>query len=188
VLIALVAAIDFRATVDDLREVPPPCEPPSNPCETERILELDERRAEAAEIEDEYRDRAWLYALGAIFVGVAGGFARTSPGRRRELFTDLGVVAVTWLLAGLVLTTGNVGRRCRRPGRARLPSRSRAACRGRRRRLAQRVADVQPLPRKEPRGGAPVRITGFGLTAVVMLAVGPFSALIAALASGLCLD
>jgi hypothetical protein len=108
VLIALVAAIDFRAAVTDVPAVPPTCVPASDPaCQETRNVELLERRDQAFELEDDYRSRAWLYGFGALAALLAGAgiaFARTGSGRRREVFTDLGVAGVVWMIAGLVLS------------------------------------------------------------------------------------
>ena len=105
VLIAAVAAIDFRVAVADVPAVPPSCELPSDTaCQADRFAELEARRIRAADLSDDYNDRAWLYGFGAlasILAGAAVALLRTDPRRRREVFTDLGVAAVVWLLAGL---------------------------------------------------------------------------------------
>ncbi len=61
VLIALVAAIDFRAVVADVPPVPPTCTPPTDTaCQEARFPELDARRTEAIELADDYDRRAWF--------------------------------------------------------------------------------------------------------------------------------
>jgi hypothetical protein len=106
--ILAVAAVDFRSVVDDVPEVPPGCESEgySSICEQQRQVAFEERLDRAFDLEDEFRSRAWLYAVAAfatILVAAAFSWARTAPGRRRELFTDLGVGGVVWLLGGFVL-------------------------------------------------------------------------------------
>lgn len=107
-LILVVAIVDFRAVVADVPAVPPGCESEgfSSVCEQQRQVVFEERLDRAFELEDEFRSRAWLYALAAfvaILIAAAFAWARTAPDRRRELFTDLGVGGVVWLLGGLVL-------------------------------------------------------------------------------------
>jgi hypothetical protein len=98
--------VDFAVTTGRVPDVPAPCEPPSVFCEDDRSAEFEERIDKAIELEDGFETRAWLYALGALAAVLAGAgvaFARTATERRRDLFTDLGVGGVLWLIAGFLL-------------------------------------------------------------------------------------
>ena len=107
-VIAIIAgAVDFALTADRVPDVPAPCEPPSTFCEEERSEEFEARIDRAIELEDGFEGRAWLYGIGAlaaVLIGAGFAYARTSADRRRELFTDLGVVGVLWLIAGFAVS------------------------------------------------------------------------------------
>ena len=86
--------------------MPAPCEPPSTFCEEDRSVQFEERIDRAIELEDGFESRAWLYGLGAlaaVLIGAGISYSRTSVERRRDLFTDLGVAGVLWLIAGFAL-------------------------------------------------------------------------------------
>ena len=176
VLIALGAAIDFRSVVDDVSEVPPPCESVADTsCQEARNAELQARLAEADDAEDDFEARAWLYgfaALAAVIAGSALAFGRTDGASRRELFTDLGVVAVCWLIAGLVLSSSASGdlvgvpeQPIFYPGLALLGV---AALGTLLTWGAYRKGAHAPQP-SEPRGGRAVRAIGYGATAVAVI-------------------
>jgi hypothetical protein len=110
VVLAILAAavIDFRGVVGDVPDAPTSCESEgfSSVCQQQAQDEFEARLDRAFELEDEFSSRAWLYAVAAfvvILIAAAFTWARTVPDRRRELFTDLGVGGVVWLLGGLVL-------------------------------------------------------------------------------------
>ena len=113
VLIALISAVDFRGVVNDVPPVPPTCAPPTDEaCNAARGAELQARIERAGDLEDDYPPRAWLYGLGALAAILAGAgvaFVRTDARQRRELFTDLGVGGVLWLLGGSGLAIGADG-------------------------------------------------------------------------------
>ncbi len=176
VLIALVAAVDFRSVVEDVPPVPPPCEElADSACQASRSAALGGRLERAQEVEDDYEARGWAYgvgALAAILVGAGVALTRTAAGQRRELFTDLGVAAVVWLLAGFgleLVAEGEIvdipSRPIFFPGLALLPIAAVGTLVTRR---PETVAGA-PAPSREPRGGPAVRAIGFGLTAVAVV-------------------
>jgi hypothetical protein len=62
-----------------------------------------ERLDRVFELEDDLGARAWIYAaiaLAAVLIAATVTFTRTPPDARRELFTDLGVGGVAWLILG----------------------------------------------------------------------------------------
>jgi hypothetical protein len=107
-VIVVIAAIDFRGVVSEVPDLPAPCagQTYTSICEQERSAAFEERLDRAFELEDEFETRLWIYALaalGAVLAGAGVVLTRTAGERRRELFTDLGVAGVLWMLIGFAL-------------------------------------------------------------------------------------
>lgn len=104
-----VASVDFVITSGHVPDVPPPCE--SLACSEDRNGEVAERLDRILELEDDFGARAWLYdtiALASVLIATAVAFTRTPHTARRELFTDLGVGGVAWMILGaIVLLVGS---------------------------------------------------------------------------------
>jgi hypothetical protein len=101
-----VGSIDYQLTADQVPDVPAPCEPVSQECEAQRSQQFEDRLNRAIELENDLEVRAWVYAAVAFLAALAGAAAtlrRNPPDRHREVFTDLGVGSVLWLLAGFAL-------------------------------------------------------------------------------------
>ena len=175
VLITLVATIDFRGVVDDIPPVPPTCVPATDQeCNDARFVDLQARLSRADELEDDYAPRMWLYGLGALAAVLAGAgvaFARAGPGSRRDLFTDLGIGGVIWMLAGLGLIIGADSELLDPPaGPIFYPGIALLAIAGAGTLLTRRGEPGAATSREPPRGGVAVRVIGFGCTAIAAVA------------------
>jgi hypothetical protein len=96
-LLMAVGAIDYARTADAVPEPPPPGASPA---------EFEARIDRAYELEADLEARAWAYgaiAFLAALVGAGLSLRRNPRERDREVFTDLGVGAVLWLLIGFGL-------------------------------------------------------------------------------------
>ena len=113
IAIVIVGVVDFSITSDKVPGVPAGCPTPgSEPCESERNEEFEERFERAIELEEDFDQRAWIYggvAFLVVLAGVGVATVRTDPSVRREIFTDLGVGSVLALGLGLVLAAGGSG-------------------------------------------------------------------------------
>lgn len=104
-LMLAVGCIDFAITSGQVPDAPAACD--SLACSEDRDAEFDDRFERVRELEDDFGARAWLYAAVAL-VSVLGAaalaFTRTAPESRRELFTDLGVGGVAWLILSVIVS------------------------------------------------------------------------------------
>lgn len=177
VAVGIVAVVDFRDVVADVPEAPAVCDPPSAACESERTRQFEARLDRALELEDDYRGRAWLYgagALAAVLIAAAVAYRQTAPTVRRELFTDLGVGAVVWLLAWFSLALAASGDLVDAPAEPfTLPGFAVLAVAAVGTLLTRRAPAVEGMPgggSAEPRGRTAVRLLGFGFTAAAVVA------------------
>lgn len=105
VVLLVVGAADCLITAGQVPDVPAACEPLTDVCNDARNAAFRERLDRTSALEDDLTLRTWAYAALALLAalgGVAAGWRR-NPTRGREVFTDLGVGAVLWLLAALGL-------------------------------------------------------------------------------------
>jgi hypothetical protein len=104
--LAAVGSIDLQLTAEEVPPAPGPCEPFTQECEAQRSQQFEERLDRAIELENDLEVRAWAYAAVAFLAALAGAavaLRRNPPDRHREVFTDLGVGSVLWLLGGFAL-------------------------------------------------------------------------------------
>lgn len=101
---ALAMIVDFTVTEASLDiETPAPCEPVSDEaCNDARNQVFDDRLDRAQELESSMETRFWIYsfALVAAALALTAAALRATPREGwREVFTDLGVAGVAWLIA-----------------------------------------------------------------------------------------
>lgn len=105
-LLTLVGAVDYAITPSNVPDAPTTCPPTDGICQDAAFDDIRERLERAWELSDGLEARAWLLsglALVAILFALRVAWRRPAAGSRREPFTDLGVAAVLWLIATLVI-------------------------------------------------------------------------------------
>jgi hypothetical protein len=101
------AIVDYRVTLSRVPPVPALCPTITERCEAARDARLVDRYERSLDLESDFRQRSWFYALG-VLGGVLGLAAvslrkRRAPSERQEVFANLGVggVALGLVVAGL---------------------------------------------------------------------------------------
>jgi hypothetical protein len=92
-----IGAVDFAITSERVPEAPLP---------GASSTAFEDRIERAIELSDDFAVRAWAYAAAAFtaaLIAAVVGLRRNPRSRHRDVFTDLGVGAVLWLIAGVAI-------------------------------------------------------------------------------------